>query len=229
MAFIFPELTYFERIDAMDGAMQMALDELLVQAGGGVSMRDYEWSDPCVSIGYFGNSSEILTTLKAETLPNLIRRPTGGGMVHHGHGMDFTYSLVVGAASQRAGGFTPRESYRSIHQVLAEVLREFGVSVDVASAALEGDGGAACFVNPVADDLMRDGSKIAGAGQRRIRGGLLHQGSVQPVKLPARFGQAFAVALAEKVIRKPLSLELLERAERLAIEKYRSVAWIRRR
>ena len=46
---------------------------------------------------------------------------------------------------------------------------------------------------------MVDGRKIAGAAQRRTRLGLIHQGSVQNLRLPGDFGFRFAARLGEKV------------------------------
>ena len=40
-----------------------------------------------------------------------------------------------------------------------------------------------CFVEPAKYDVILEGQKIAGAGQRRTRSGLLHQGTLQPVKV----------------------------------------------
>lgn len=229
MPTIFPELIYFERVAPMDGAMQMAIDELLLQHSDGVRLRDYEWIEPCVSLGYFGIHSQAQAALDGKRSKSIVRRPTGGGMVEHGHGMDFTYSIVVGAAEMGRSELSPRGSYRSIHGLLAGVLQSFGVPVTIASGDERGDGGLACFVNPVADDVLLGGIKVAGAGQKRSRGALLHQGSVQPVKLPAEFGLAFANALAERVVRQTLNPQLLAQAEVLAEEKYRSVPWNRRR
>jgi lipoate-protein ligase A len=53
------------------------------------------------------------------------------------------------------------------------------VSGVVLSTGKETTGAAACFQNPVCHDVINtQGTKLAGAGQRRNKLGLLHQGSV---------------------------------------------------
>jgi lipoate-protein ligase A len=67
------------------------------------------------------------------------------------------------------------------------------------SGGNEETGGALCFQNPVEHDVMDcDGRKLAGAGQRRTRFGLLHQGSVAVGGIGAEAGGvALAGQLAE--------------------------------
>ena len=68
------------------------------------------------------------------------------------------------------------------------------------------------------------GRKAAGAAQRRTRAGLLHQGSIQTLDLPARFGNIFAAHLAGAVC--PASFDISRAAEELAAEKYDTRAWL---
>jgi lipoate-protein ligase A len=229
MRSIFDHIVYMPGTDPLEGAVQMALDELLLSETGGVLLRDYRWLSPTRSIGYFGTRADLQPAAHSPSLWQLIRRPTGGGLVEHGHGLDFTYSIVVSAAAARARQLSLRASYRAIHGVLSQVLLDFGVRAALAAPDQEGAGGAACFTNPVSDDLMLDGKKIAGAGQKRSRGAILHQGSIQPLKLPPDFGSAFAQGLAEQVEVVALDPSLLAHAENLANEKYRCRAWNQRR
>ena len=228
---VFNQIDYFQSSDPHDGALQMAIDELLLSEASGdrVVFRDYSWAEPTTTIGYFGNATDILDSKKPKLGKPLVRRPTGGGLVEHGHGRDFTYSVVTGSAISRGLHLHPRESYRAIHGILAEVLRDFGINASLASDDESGSGGQACFVNPVGDDLMLGGQKIAGAGQKRSRGAILHQGSVQPVTLPAEFGGAFARALAAEVEISQLSSGFLANAEALAADKFRRDSWTRSR
>ncbi len=86
----------------------------------------------------------------------------------------------------------------------------------------------ACFANPVRDDVMLLGRKIAGAAQRRTRGGFLHQGSIQLPGLHESFRERFSSALSAKIERTEISMHILERAGRLAAEKYGTESWLRR-
>ncbi len=86
----------------------------------------------------------------------------------------------------------------------------------------------ACFANPVRDDLIFRGRKIAGAAQRRTRGGFLHQGSIQLPDLSKAFRDRFASALSKKVEHEEIPPQVVERAAELAVEKYGTEAWLRR-
>ncbi len=209
-----------------DGAWNMAVDEVLLgEVMGAVEpvLRLYQWSAPSVSFGYFASHKEVRALHPACAL---VRRWTGGGVVEHGN--DLTYSLVV----PRGAAFfelAPLDGYRAIHAALGRVLD--GLVAGVPSLATEGSAGAgsACFENPVRHDLLVGGSKVAGAAQRRTRGGLLHQGSIQVglterdalwkrmgsalagVVEPLRWGAAQDDRSAELVERKYGTAEWLER------------------
>jgi len=150
----------------------MAVDEWLLETASRPLLRVYRWEQGWGSLGYFGRLA-----VAATDFPELkwVRRWTGGGTVDHR--ADWTYTLIVPAGeslSQTRGA----ESYRLIHAALGEVLRSEGRVVRL-SAGDEQTGAASCFENPVCYDLVdASGQKIAGAGQRRSRLGLLHQGSV---------------------------------------------------
>jgi lipoate-protein ligase A len=85
----------------------------------------------------------------------------------------------------------------------------------------------ACFENPVLHDVLVRGRKVAGAAQRRTRAGLMHQGSIQPLKLPPGFGAAFAARLGGVV--RLQSFDATIEAEKLVAEKYGTRAWMERR
>ena len=100
----------------------------------------------------------------------------------------------------------PVESYIALHGALAEALRKTGQPVEQVPASAEVPAGGLCFTAPAPGDLILKGRKIAGAGQRRGRHGLLHQGSVCGVSLPDDFPVLLAAALAEEVQDFPPSL-----------------------
>ena len=93
------------------------------------------------------------------------------------HGDDLTYSLVTPAAYP-ASALGPAAIYAALHRAICDALREEGLETELASTAAPKISDA-CFANPVRDDLMLAGRKIAGAAQRRTRRGFLHQGSIQ--------------------------------------------------
>ncbi len=200
--------------------MNMAVDEALLGVITGPVLRVYRWVRPAVSFGYFERWEPIRM---AHLDRDAVRRWTGGGVVLHGE--DFTYSLLIPAGSgmDERG---PADSYGVIHWALRRALCDAGIRAEAAPSA-----GAkisqACFENPVAHDVMVNGRKVAGAAQRRTRAGLIHQGSVQGVALPGGLGEQFAAQLGEVVRREAFDVTAV--AERLAVEKYGTQAWMERR
>jgi lipoate-protein ligase A len=207
------------------GPLNMGLDEALLSVTDIPILRVYRWDAPWVSIGCFIPCAEA-----ADAFPQrpLVRRWTGGGIVDHAS--DWTYSLIV-PASESLAGMGTAESYRVIHQALVQSFEACGVPARLADAPPPGHGGH-CFRAPVQADVIDATSrKIAGGAQRRTRHGLLHQGSVQGVSLPASLAQAFAAALhphpshgapSALVSAGPL-------AESLSRIKYSSPDWLKRR
>ena len=122
------------------------------------------------------------------------------------------------------------ESYRSLHGSLAEALCEQGqagcrlaLPEDVIEAPF-------CFVAPAVHDVIRGQVKVAGAGQRRGRLGLLHQGSVQQVVLPTGFWRAWAGRLAREVeLVSEVPAPVRARAEELLRDRYALPEWLEER
>ena len=218
---LFDELTEVSDPEPHDAALNMALDEGLLGRATGPVLRVYRWARPAVSFGYFGKVAEVEAAWPGR---EMVRRWTGGGMVPHG--ADVTYTLLVprGCAFFRLGA---EEAYRAIHERIAALLAAHGRAVRVAAVASPKVSDA-CFENPARYDLLADGGKIAGAAQRRTRAGLLHQGSVQGVALPADFGARLGKAFASKVSGRPLAEDELAEARELSAKKYATDAWLRR-
>jgi len=209
----------------MAGPEAMAVDEWLLETAEAPVLRVYRWLGGWGSLGVFGRIAGARAAL-----PGLrwVRRWTGGGVVDHRR--DWTYTLMdpAGGMLAAAGG---AESYRVVHAALAAALAGAGEAVGLAS----GGGGAAgdlCFTHPVRHDLVRgDGRKIAGAGQRRTKWGLLHQGSVA-VALDgddsAALARRFAGGLAGRVVAWQPAVDAAEIAGRVA-RRYGDPQWTERR
>lgn len=207
--------------------LNMAWDEVwlkegVVQQAGVPLLRVYRWAVPAVSIGYFEPWAPVAA---AHPRRELVRRWTGGGVVLHGE--DWTYSLVV-PRSHPFSQSRPGDSYCAVHRSLASALGALsvgGAEVEVSPVA-DTKVSAACFENVVRDDLTLGGRKVGGAAQRRSRHGLLHQGSVLGVELPAGFAEQWAARLAKKVVAAPAHDALREQmALATAAEKYATRAW----
>ena len=87
-----------------------------------------------------------------------------------------------------------------------------------------------CFVAPALHDVVRGKVKIAGAGQRRGKLGLLHQGSVQNVELEEDFWPRWAAQLASTVLIEPdMPAAMRSRADELKTKRYDLPSWLQER
>jgi lipoate-protein ligase A len=207
--------------DPHAAALNMAIDEALLQTASLPLLRVYRWSRPAVSFGYFGRFDAAATAWPGR---EMVRRWTGGGVVAHGE--DITYTLIV----PRASDFfrhAARESYRLIHERIAGYLSRAGRAVGVAAQSSRKLSDA-CFENPVAFDLLADGMKVAGAAQRRAQRGLLHQGSIRVPGMTPGFSEGLAGVFAPEVAARELRAGELETAQVLAAQKYATDAWLRK-
>ncbi len=214
--------------------MNMAIDEALLECAIVPSIRFYRWQSPAVSFGYFGKFSDVAIYAREH---DLVRRWTGGGIVFHGE--DLTYAIIIPASDS---GFheSSMTIYERIHRALAEAMTEIGKQAVVAGGADPGGiatvmqsaviaSGDSCFSNPVRADVMIDGRKVAGAAQRRTRCGLLQQGSIQGVNLGNRFADRFANALSLNCSQLTIEDQIFQRAREIALQKYGTDSWLRKR
>ena len=211
-------------------AMNMAIDEALLEVVRVPSVRFYQWRSPALSFGYFGKFTDVDAYAPAH---DLVRRWTGGGIVFHGD--DLTYSIVI-PVRDSVFAESSMNIYKKIHRALADVLNGIGKRAVVVESARCADRTAQrgvptnnCFANPVHADVMLNGRKIAGAAQRRTRRGLLQQGSIQGVDLENDLAERFAHALSVNCSERQMSREVLDRARELAQQKYGADFWLRMR
>lgn len=160
-------------------AMNMAIDHALLRSAsliGTPTLRLYGWSTKALSYGYFTEIEEEVDVAACRRLGiQLVRRPTGGGVVLHGSSATYT---VVGPP-----GFLPPDvlsSYRILNAGVVKALRQLGFTAELASECscsgkVELDW---CLLRTTLHDVVCEGSKLAGAAQRRTRNGILHQGYI---------------------------------------------------
>jgi lipoate-protein ligase A len=217
-------------------AENMALDFLLLQRypqAAAPRFRHYEWRRPAFTFGYSQKIEFVRANLPAGEIPELCRRPTGGGLVDHRN--DWTYSLVLprGHAlyDERAA-----QSYRVVHECLAAALAACGQPAGVKGECDPcEDGPGVCFQRAELYDVVNTatGAKIAGAAQKRNKHGLLFQGSIEKAALgavdwddfSARFAAALARALGAEAQETPWP-ELNEDEVEGLIEQYSSPEWV---
>jgi len=203
-------------------ALNMAIDEALLETAASPTLRFYRWRGPALSFGYFGSYADVAHQRSSR---EIVRRWTGGGVVPHG--ADLTYSVIIPASHP----FFARSSlaiYSDLHDAIREALQENGIAATLANA-ISPKISDECFANAVRADVISQGQKIAGAAHRRSRAGLLHQGSIQKAKLPDRFRNDLARAICDRFERKALSRELIDRATTIAEAKYGTIEWLMRR
>jgi lipoyl(octanoyl) transferase len=211
----------FLQCGAGSAAFNMALDEALLRMAakrGRSLLRVYSWEKPSVSFGYFQRFPARLADQY-----QIVRRPTGGGVVYHGD--DTTYTVVV-PPGRALFTMPTTDAYCLLHKAVAAA---FEMQPELHHAELRSPQGQyECFQQPVHGDVVMDGHKLAGGAQRRTGSGMLHQGSiaakVDPEQLKQGFGEILAVRF--KAYHLTEDIELL--AKRLALEKYGTDAWNRR-
>ncbi|MDG1139191.1 MAG: hypothetical protein P8N49_06695 [Opitutales bacterium] len=168
------------------GAENMASDWWLMQHSVKANLplfRHYQWEKPQISFGY-GQKWQWVEQEAGEAIENLIRRPTGGGIVRHGH--DWTYCLVLprGHPSYQIPSL---DLYEFIHAAMGRALASQSITTFLQPCEVEKKAGIPgdCFHEPVGKDLMigKEESKIAGAAMKRTRSAILMQGTLEIEKL----------------------------------------------
>ena len=216
------ELDVYDDSEPRSGALNMAVDETLLETASAPTLRFYRWRGSALSFGYFGAYADVADQRAGR---EIVRRWTGGGIVPHGD--DLTYSVIIPAAHP----FFTRSSlaiYSDLHDAIRGALQANGIEAVLANSVsprVSED----CFANAVRADVILQGRKIAGAAHRRSRAGLLHQGSIQNTALPLRFSDDFARSLCDRFERKVLSQEQIDRATTIAQAKYATMEWLMRR
>lgn len=239
---------------ADSAAANMATDFLLLRRypeNNYARFRAYGWHRPSFSFGYSQKIAWVRAQLPAEAEEgraiDLVRRPTGGGLVDHRE--DWTFALVIPRGHDLEAARAV-ESYRAIHASLAEALRECGQAAvlkekcepaeDVDGAGCTAAKGATvCFTRPELYDVVHPETeaKIAGAAQKRTKEGLLFQGSIWRPAAPAvrdwdALQAAFVARLAEVLAAEAVETSWPDFAEHEVeglIEQYGSIEWTEHR
>lgn len=185
--------------EAADGATNMAIDEAIMRAHTEhlvpPTVRFFQWSPPCVSLGYFQSAlDEVDLDACRELGVDYVRRPTGGRAILHD--AELTYSIVAQVDVPQVSG-SVLDSYRKISSALLLGLETQGVHAEMkplvaARHQLRNDGAgptpssitksraltAACFDVPSDYEIAVGGRKLVGSAQTRQDGVLLQHGSL---------------------------------------------------
>ena len=237
---------------ADSGARQMAVDEVLLEgaaAGGGATLRFYQWIEPTLSLGYFQRYAERDAHAASRDCA-LVRRQTGGGAILHDR--ELTYSLVSPWAHPLATDAT--RLYDAVHQSLIRVLAEMGLNARQRAVQHTQPASAQpflCFQRQTMGDVLLGETKICGSAQRRRRGAILQHGSLllatstaapelpgilevggralEAGELAERWGRKIAATIQLALSPGALSPAECTTASSLGREKYGAELWNRRR
>ncbi|HEY5260153.1 MAG TPA: biotin/lipoate A/B protein ligase family protein [Rhabdochlamydiaceae bacterium] len=156
--------------------------ELLETLEDAAILHLYDWERPSATYGYFVDPHKLLNVAKAKALGfDLARRPTGGGVVFHA--WDLAFSVLV-PETHPAFANNTLDNYAFVNRAVLKAVERFlkteaPLNLTPADApALDADCGRFCMARPTKYDVMLNGRKIAGAAQRRMKQGYLHQGTI---------------------------------------------------
>ena len=191
----------------------MALDaELLEGLGERPILHFYEWARPSISHGYFIQPSKFLNVNNIRKSGiDLARRPTGGGIVFHL--WDMAFSVLVPASSPHFS-LNTLENYAFINGAVLRAVEAFlgrdsWELIPEDAPAAEKACSSFCMAKPTKYDVVLKGRKIAGAAQRKVRQGFLHQGTIALVMPPEEMLRELLLAeggVAEAILEHTLPL-----------------------
>lgn len=169
-------------------------------------IRIYGWSNDCISLGYSQIPEDEIDLKKAcELNIEIVKRPTGGGMVFHNTD-EVTY-CVAAPVSYFPKGL--KASYYFISEIITKALDKMGIKAQIKSHGLtplpagqagnpspialpagrqgEGKGrgfnnskkiSQLCFSSHQDYEITYNGKKLVGSAQKRTRNYILQQGTI---------------------------------------------------
>lgn len=146
----------------LEPELTLALDEVMLQSvveGGSPTLRFWSWSARSVTIGSFQMvSDEVYLDRCLEDRVPVIRRISGGGCMFHAPDKELVYSLALPSS------MVPRSipaSYAMLQAPIQQALVDLGVRATI-----------------LENNIMIGSHKISGSSQRRVKGAVLHHGTL---------------------------------------------------
>lgn len=153
-------------------------------------LRYYKWKEGSASYGYFLDPMLCLDRRALESHGlQLVRRPTGGGIIFHL--WDFTFSFFLPAKHPCFFSKTLK-NYAFVNSIVMDALKDFNPELQKTSLTpldypkKDAQSASFCMARPTKYDVVIQGKKLAGAAQRRTCRGYLHQGSIAFKRLNKR-------------------------------------------
>jgi lipoate-protein ligase A len=157
-------------------------------------LRFFQWAQPTVTYGYLLDPIQVETWAKDKGPCPLVKRPSGGGAVHHQEN-DLSLSLLW-PRQTTALSDNPRACYAEIHEALQQALlpflKEEKKSISLfkkeglppSCQPIESSRFSVCFQEPVCNDVMVGDKKIIGGALRLTRNAVLYQGHIENTSIP---------------------------------------------
>lgn len=179
------------------GAEQMAADERLLDdadgLGDALAVRRYTWAPPAVSLGKFQKVAPGADAVLAAAGIDVVRRPSGGRLVLHGEGFEWSFAVAF------AAGLLPwgtHAAYRVVRDAMAAALATAGVTPDEVRDEPY-TRSALCFASALRHDLLVGGAKAVAVAQVRRADRQLVHGSVLERRPPEALVAAVEAATGE--------------------------------
>jgi lipoate-protein ligase A len=167
------------------GYVNMAVDlcsmRMVQEGAADIIFRTYTWDPHCLSIGRFQKPDREADVKRLlEDGFHIVRRPTGGRAVWHGH--ELTYSVVARTDHPLVSG-TISESLGKVAALLTDGLKVSGVPAVLNARSRElsetGREYNPCFTSHGRSEIMTpDGKKLVGSAQARSHGVFIEHGSI---------------------------------------------------
>ncbi|MDQ3848742.1 MAG: lipoate--protein ligase family protein [Thermoproteota archaeon] len=229
-----------------DAALNMAIDEVLIENGEETPvLRIYGWRPAAVSIGYFQSMKEEVDLDKCNQMGvDVVRRLTGGGAVLHE--FELTYSFVTKEYPRNI-----LESYAWVCEAVVMSLQRMGFDArfvalnDIVIAGKKVSGNAQTRRNEM---LLQHGTLLLGVDvdkmfsvlkvpSEKTRDKIIKDAKERVTSLTGitfddltlSLKTSFAIKFDANLIADKMSTEEINRARRLAEQKYRSKEWNFRR
>lgn len=166
--------------EARPGPQTMALDEVAARtaaAGGPRTLRVYQWSPSCLSLGYSQDPETVDWDACVDRNLTVTRRPTGGGAIYHDEFGDISYSIIAPAA-EFPGALL--DAYHLLCEPLFAALDRLGVEATYAETKRPGIYEPACYLRTVhpAHDVVVGERKLSGNAQYRQKDAVVQHGSL---------------------------------------------------
>lgn len=175
------------------GAEQMACDARLLDDADALTVRRYLWSPPAVSLGKFQELGLEARAALAAAGIDVVRRPSGGRLVLHGEGFEWSFAVVMPAGLL---AFGTHAAYGLVRDAMAAALAGAGASLD-ASRDEPYLRSVLCFSSALRHDLLVAGAKAVAVAQVRHGDRHLVHGSVLERRPPAALVAAVEAATGE--------------------------------